>query len=42
MKVRFIRVNYQFSGTHNIMKMGTAGGGGSQGQIPRTIARCWD
>ena len=40
MKVRFIRVNYQFSGTHDIMKMG--GGAASQGQIPRVISRCWD
>lgn len=40
MKIRFIRVNYQFSGTHDIMKAG--GGGASQSQIPRVISRCWD
>lgn len=39
MKIRFIRVNYQFSGTHDIMKMGA---GASLGQIPRVISRCWD
>jgi type VI secretion system protein ImpL len=39
MKVQFIRVNYQFSGTHEIMKMGS---GTSKGQIPRVISRCWD
>lgn len=40
MKVRFIRVNYQLSGTHTIMKMG--GGGDSSGHIPKVISRCWD
>ncbi|MDD2735361.1 MAG: type VI secretion protein IcmF/TssM N-terminal domain-containing protein [Desulfuromonadaceae bacterium] len=46
MKVRFIRVNYQFSGTHEIVKMarggGNGGSGASQGLIPRAVAHCWD
>jgi type VI secretion system protein ImpL len=42
MKVKFIRVNYQFSGIHDIMKMGGGGGGTTQGQIPKIITSCWD
>jgi type VI secretion system protein ImpL len=41
MNVKFIRVNYQFSGTHDILKMG-GGGASSLGQIPKVITSCWD
>jgi type VI secretion system protein ImpL len=41
--IRYIRVNYQFSGD---LSMGGGGGGGARstlpGQVPRRIARCWD
>jgi type VI secretion system protein ImpL len=41
--IRYIRVNYQFSGD---LTMGGSGGGGAKstlpGQVPRRIARCWD
>ncbi len=42
--IRYIRVNYQFSGD---LSLGAGGGAGAArtalpGQVPRRIARCWD
>lgn len=41
--VKYIRVNYQFSGERPVLAAGGGGGAGagSAGSAPRTIARCW-